>query len=223
MISYANSSADDEVHLKNFFLLVLDDILVLLLAKVSGLQAKGNVVKKLAIFILLVVEEETEVVENVIEEIVHNNSTLNAAREDINQLFVFLKLAQSVVGPVILEMLVDLPVERVGQGLVLSKASEKSHPVVQLESLLFDSQVLLKSWNDFNETSHYEKEETNTTQHNHDAKNLFSIWNWVQVAITNGRKSGDTEIARGDELVLVGIGGSVEAVCSNEGFALKRK
>ena len=75
----------------------------------------------------------------------HDNSTLNAAREGINELIVFLHLAQSVVGPVILEVLVDLTVERVGQGLVLSKASEKSHPVVQLESLFFNSQVLVES------------------------------------------------------------------------------
>jgi hypothetical protein len=145
MVSHANSSADNEIHLEDFFLLVIDDVLVLLLAKVSGLQPEGNIVEELAILVLLGVEEETEVVEDVIEEIVDNNSTLNAAREGINELIVFLNLAQSVVGPVILEMLVNLPVERVGQGLVLSKASEKSHPVVQLESLFFNSQVLVES------------------------------------------------------------------------------
>jgi RNase adaptor protein for sRNA GlmZ degradation len=81
MVSHANSSADNEVHLENFFFFIIDNVLVLLLTEVTGFQSKGNVVEELAIFILLRVEEETEVVEYVIEEIVHNDTTLNAARE----------------------------------------------------------------------------------------------------------------------------------------------
>ena len=114
MVSHANSSADNEVHLEDFFFLIIDNVLVLLLTEVTGFQSKSNVVKELAVFILLRVEEETEIVEYVIKEIVHNDSTLNAARECINKLIVFLHLAQSIVGPVILKMLVDLTIERVG-------------------------------------------------------------------------------------------------------------
>jgi hypothetical protein len=48
--------------------------------EMTGFQAKCNVMKKLAIFVLLRVEEESKIVDNVIEQIVHHNTSLDGTR-----------------------------------------------------------------------------------------------------------------------------------------------
>ena len=77
----------------------------------TRLQTESHIVQELAVLVLLWVEEESEVVEYVIEQVVNNNTTLDLARKCINELIVFLDLAEPVVGPEVLEMLVDLAVE----------------------------------------------------------------------------------------------------------------
>ena len=53
--------------------------------------------------------------------------------QHIDVLVLFLHLAKSVVVPVVLEVLIDLLVQRVGQGFVLSEPGQQSHPVVEFE------------------------------------------------------------------------------------------
>jgi len=76
----ANGAIENEVHLKDFFFFVVDDLLVFLLGKVARLQTESHVVEELAVLVLLRVEEESEVVEYVIEQVVNNDTTLDLSR-----------------------------------------------------------------------------------------------------------------------------------------------
>lgn len=79
---------------------------------------------------LLGVEEVAEVVENVVEKIVDYNATLDGSRKSCDEFVVLLHLSQAVVGPIVLEVVVDLVVKTVGQWLVLSEAGQQRDPVV---------------------------------------------------------------------------------------------
>ena len=107
----SNCAVHDEVHLQNFLFLVVDHIFVLFVAEMTRLQSKGHVVKELTVLVLLGIEEEAEVVEYVIEEVVDDNASLNLAWQGIDELVVLLNLAEPVVEPVVLEVLVDLAIE----------------------------------------------------------------------------------------------------------------
>ena len=199
----ANSAVQDEVHLKHLLLLVVDDVLVLLLAEVARLEAESHIVKELAVLVLLRVEEEAEVVEDIIKQVVHDDAALDLARQRIDELVVLLHLAQPVLPPVLLEVLIDLAVERVGQGLV-PEARQQGHPVVQVKGLLLIAQVLVESRDNFNERAHDVGEERYATKHDKDAENLLLVRLWVKVTVAHRREGRDREVARRDHLIVAG-------------------
>lgn len=114
MITYADCSANDKIHFKNFVFFIVNNIFFLSLSEMARFESVGNVVEKLAVFVLLRVEEKSEVVKNIIKQVVNYDSSLNAPWQWIDELIVLLNLAKSIVGPKIFEMLVDLAVETVG-------------------------------------------------------------------------------------------------------------
>ncbi len=73
-------SIEDKVHFEDFLFFVIDDILVFLVWEVARFQAESHIVQKLAVFVFLGVEEEAEVVENVVEQVVHDDAALDLAR-----------------------------------------------------------------------------------------------------------------------------------------------
>ena len=77
VITDANKSIEDEVHLQDFLLLVIDDVLLLFLAEVTRFESKRHIVEELAVLIRLRVEEEAEVVEDVVEQVVHDDAALD--------------------------------------------------------------------------------------------------------------------------------------------------
>lgn len=77
----------------------------------SWLEAEGDIVEELAVFVLLRIEEEAEVVEDVIEEVMDDYAALDLPRQCVDELVVFLDLAKAIIGPEVLEVLVDLAVE----------------------------------------------------------------------------------------------------------------
>ena len=111
MIANTNRAIQDEVHLKDFFFLVIDDILIFFLTEVSRLKAESNIIEELAIFVLLWIEEKAEVVEDIIEEVMDDYTALDLPRQRVNELIVLLDLAEAIIGPEVLEVLVDLAVE----------------------------------------------------------------------------------------------------------------
>ena len=110
VVTNTDCSVENEVHLEDFFLFVIDHVLFLFLAKVSRLQAKGNVVEELAVLVGLGVEEEAEVVEDVIEQVMNDNAAFDLPGKGVDELVVLLHLTQSIVLPEVLEVLIDLPV-----------------------------------------------------------------------------------------------------------------
>ena len=110
VVSDADLALSDEVHFQDLLFFVVDYILVLFLAEVSWFQAKCNVVQELAFLILLWVEEEAEVVEHIIEQVVHDDASFDRARQSVDEVIVFLYLGQTVVSPVVFEVLVNLSV-----------------------------------------------------------------------------------------------------------------
>jgi hypothetical protein len=78
--------------------------------KMARFQPKGNIMKKLAIFVFLRVEEKSEVVNYVIEQVVYHNTSLDCSWECIQKLIIFLYLRKSVVSPIVLKVIVNLPI-----------------------------------------------------------------------------------------------------------------
>jgi len=65
--------------------------------------------------VLLWVEEETEVVEDIVEEVMNYDAALHLARQELKELVVVLDLTEPVVLPKVLVVLVDLAVQCVWQ------------------------------------------------------------------------------------------------------------
>ena len=110
VVTYAYKSIEDEVHLEDFLLLVIDDVLLLFLAEVARLESEGHIVEELAVLVRLRIEEEAEVVEDVIKQVMDDYAAFDLSRQRINELVVFLDLTQAIICPEVLEVLVDLAV-----------------------------------------------------------------------------------------------------------------
>jgi hypothetical protein len=146
--------------------------------------------KELAILVLVRVEEKSEIVEYVIEEVVDNDTSLDIPGQSVNELISFSYFLKSVFGPVVLKMSIDLSVKRVRQRPVLTESSNESHPIMKLKSLAFDSRLVERA-NNFYEPSHDEREKSHTTKHDHHHDQLLIFGDRVEVTIANCRQSGD--------------------------------
>ena len=89
--------------------------------KMARFEPKGNVMEKLAIFVFLRVEEKSEIVNYVIEQVVHDNTSLDCSWQRIQELIIFLYLRKSVVRPVVLEVVVNLPIQVVREGSIVTE------------------------------------------------------------------------------------------------------
>ena len=213
MIANAYRTVQDEVHLKDFLFLVIDDVLVFLLAEMSRLKAEGNIIEELAVFVLLGIEEEAEVVEDVIEEVMDDYTAFDLPRQRVNELVVFLDLAEAIIGPEVLEVLVDLTVERVGKWLV-TEAGQKGHPVMQVEGLLFIAEILVEGGDNLDERAHDVREERHACKHDEYAEYHFMATLRTQITVAHRRKRCDGEVTRRDHLVVAWR--LFEGVCLDE-------
>jgi hypothetical protein len=119
-----NASAENEIHFEHLLLLIVDQSFINILAEVAGLQPVGYVVEELGIPVALRVEELLKVLEDVVEEVVNNDGTLDALGQSVEEFVVFADLAQAVVGPEVLVVLVDLPVQRWCERPILLEACQ---------------------------------------------------------------------------------------------------
>jgi len=135
-------SNSDKVHFSDFFLLLIDEILLDISQELARLKTKRHFVKELAVFrrrhVLTLsfwdlAEEVPEVVEDIVEEVVDDDTSLDTTWHTLMELVVLYQFSSTVVFPVEFEMVVDLMVERVRQGVVVTEASKHSSPVVELE------------------------------------------------------------------------------------------
>ena len=167
------------------------------------LKTECHLKQEFAFLILLGIEEESEIVEDVVEQEVHDDTSSDRFGQNFDEFIVFLDLTESVVGPVVLEMLVDLFVQRVWQRLVLSETSQQSHPIVKVKCLPFIAQILIECRDDVNERVHNEGEECYTEQLDHHHNDFLTIGNWIQISIADSRKGCDREIGSRNDLVRI--------------------
>ena len=79
MVSHTHGPADDKVHLKYFVFFVVNNIFFFAFSEMAWFKAISYVIKEFAVFILLRIEEKPEVVENVIEQVVHDYPSLDTS------------------------------------------------------------------------------------------------------------------------------------------------
>lgn len=89
------------------------------------------------------------------------------------ELVVLNQLTGAVLLPVELKVVVDLVVERVGQGVVVTEASEHSSPVVKLEGHLIDGRVSILLLDNISESTQQVTEEGSSTEHDNHSQDHF--------------------------------------------------
>ena len=66
----------------------------------------------------------------------HYDSSLDAGREQLDELVVLLNLVYAIVLVEVLEVIIDLSVQNIGQRFVFPESGQKSDPVVELKDVL---------------------------------------------------------------------------------------
>ena len=147
----------------------------------------------------------------------HNDATFDRWRQCIDELIVFLDLSQTILGPVVLEVLVDLPVQAIRQWFVLSEPRQQSHPIVQLERFLFCAKIwFVECWDDLDKARHDEREEAHASKHNEYTEYLLNVRDREQITVANSRQRCDTEVADCNELIKVRVIFSIQVVLGQE-------
>lgn len=111
MVADADRTRRDEVHLEHFLLLIVDDVFIFILSKITGHQSKRNIVKEFTVLIPLGVEKYAKVIKDIVEEVVHDDAAFDATRQRIDEVIILVDLIQAVVVPKVLEVLVDLSIQ----------------------------------------------------------------------------------------------------------------
>lgn len=133
MVTYTDGACDDKVHLGDLLFLVVDDLAVFVVKKVARDQAESDIVQEFCAHVLLRIEKDAEVVKYIIEEKMHYDGSSNTRRQSLKVLIGLLHLLKPIIGPVVLKMLVDLPVNQIRQRFILTEPRQQGHPVVQLK------------------------------------------------------------------------------------------
>ena len=140
MVSDADRAWGDEVHFGDLLLLVIDDLAVVVVGEVSRDDAESDIVQELGAHVLLGIEKDAKVVKDIVEQEVYYDGLSNASRQSLKVLVGLLHLLEPIIGPEVLEVLVDLSVDRIRQRFILTEPRQQCHPVVQLK-LLFCSRT----------------------------------------------------------------------------------
>lgn len=194
MESYPDSATEDKVHFEDFcFFIVNYTVFVLVVGKRSWFQSKCNVSQELTIFIFLRIEEESKVVENVIKQVMHNDARADWLWELVNKVIVFFHFSNSIVTPVVFEMLVNLSVKWIGQGTVISEPREEGYPIVKFENRCFKSRTS-ETFDNLYETSHNETEKGHPTEHDDNTNDLLGWRDRIEVTISDSTQSCDREV-----------------------------
>lgn len=128
--THSNCSRNYEIHFEYLFFFVENNVFVLFAAEKSGPQSKSNVIEETSIAVLLWVEKSPKVVKNVVEEVVNDNIPLDGIRQRSNELIVAIKMCQPIVHPIVFEVLINLTIKIIWQGLILSKSGQECEPII---------------------------------------------------------------------------------------------
>jgi hypothetical protein len=160
VVADPDRARNDEVHLEHLFFLVVDNVLVGLVSECPRLQSECDIVEKPGVFVLLWIEEGSEVVKHIVKQEVHDDCSFDRAGQLVRKLIVLLHLVDTVVAPIVLEVAMDLFGQVVRKRPLLSEPDQLFHPVVQfVRPVLGAAPVRVECLQNLNETTHNERKE----------------------------------------------------------------
>lgn len=201
MISNADLPRHNKVHLQNLILLIKDHIFFLLVTEMTRHQPKSHIVQKPTSLVLLRIEKVPEVVKDIVKQKVQGNRPLQIHWQPLDKFIVFCHKLYPVMCPVELKMIVDFLHQACREWLVLSKSLKQLHPVVQLIGAIFVTMVEIERLQNLNETSHDERKETNSNQHEKHCRHLFQISLRHYVSVAARGQTRDAEIDHANKIV----------------------
>ena len=108
IVTDANVSLDDEVHVRYLIFFVNYQVVTIGLIEFLGLEAKANVVQELGLNVLIGVEEVTELEDYIVKKVVDKYMSLYLPGTLVEVLIVFVHAEEAVLCPVVGEVIVNL-------------------------------------------------------------------------------------------------------------------
>jgi len=106
---------------------------------------------------------------------------------------------EPVVRPVVLEVRIYLPVQRVRQRSIFAEPGQQSHPVMKFEGLLLNP-IRIQAGNNINERAHNKGENCHPHQHKQRNNDHLSVRFRRKVPITDSRERRQRKVAASNEL-----------------------
>ena len=108
IVTDANVSLDDEVHVRYLIFFVNYQVVTIGLIEFLGLEAKANVVQELGLNVLVGVEEVAELEDYIVKQVVDKYMSLYLPWTLVEVLIVFVHAEEAVLCPVVGEVIVNL-------------------------------------------------------------------------------------------------------------------
>ena len=108
-----------------------------------------------------------------------------------------------MVGPVVVEVLLNCGLKLVGQGLSVRVPLQEQHPHVQLVLLIIVSHLLLVDYNGVVEVIDDNGEDGNANNHEYHRKNLLNVTHWIHVTVPHCGQHRKGKVQTLDQLVEI--------------------
>ena len=184
VVANANSTILDEIQIVHIVVFIKNKSIILGAIKLCWYHAKADIVEELGVLVLSRVEEKSMVVDNVIEQVVLHDETLNLSWALVKIFIILLNSSKSIVFPFVCVVLINLVSQVTWQGF-LTKSIQQVYPTVKLSTLVDVSHCTIIIFEHLNELSHDLREEDDTTKHEYDTNNLFSCRNGKHITVSN--------------------------------------
>ena len=118
VVADAHNSFLDEVHVGDFMLLIQNELVVIVVVKLLWPQSKADIVQKFRVHVFSRVEESSELVDYVIEKVMEHDVLFYPNWTLVEVLIFLCEGLQSIVGPVVGKVPINLVDERLWKWLV---------------------------------------------------------------------------------------------------------
>jgi len=186
-IANAHGALEDEVHLGDLILLLVDELVLFGVSEEARHKAEGDVIKHPGVLVLFRVEKGRKPHEDVLEQVVRHDLPLYAPRQRPQVLILRLQIDEAVMGPVVAEVSFDLGGEALGEGR-LGEVAEEEEPLLEVSGLVHRPHLRLIVRQDVQELIHYVGEEGHAAEHDEDREELLDVRDGIQVPIAHRRQ-----------------------------------
>ena len=118
VVADTHNSFLDEVHVGDFMLLIQNELVVIVVVKLLWPQSKADIIQKFRVHVFSRVEESSELVDYVIEKVMKHDVLFNPNWTLVEVLIFLCEGLQSIVGPVVGKVSINLVDERLWKWLV---------------------------------------------------------------------------------------------------------